>query len=235
MLERVRRVRDRLAGVWPHLRALFIAFHVLAVVALSFPPPHRLLDRRGWESANARHDLARWAARLRDLGFDMSDERFARRLRALAESYAGVHAAVMTPFVPYARWTGAIQGWAMFSSPQKHPAELHVDILVNGAWQPVYRPHSDAHDFWGPRFRHNRMRKQLGRFARTLHMDSYDGLARHVATEAARAFPDAREIRVRLYRYAAPAPEAVRAGQTPAGRHDHERRFHAGPLRRSAP
>lgn len=235
LLERVRRLRDRLAGAWPHLRALLIAFHVLAVVALAFPQPHRLLDRRGWESANTRHDLARWAARLRALGLDMSDEGFARRLRALAEGYAGVHAALVAPFAPYARWTGTIQGWAMFSSAQKHPAELHVDILVNGAWQPVYRPHSDEHDFWGARFRHNRMRKQLGRFARTLHQASYNGLARHVAIAAARAFPDAREIRVRLYRYAALAPEAVRAGQAPAGRYDHVRRFNADTLRSVAP
>lgn len=225
-------IRQRLAPVWPHLRALFIAFHVAAVVALSLPTPRVMLDSRGWESENTRIELVRWSERLRQLGIDTTPEGFGQAVRRLAERYLGVHAVITAPFAQYSRVTGTIQGWAMFAAPQKYPAELHIDVLEGQTWRPIYRPHSAEHDFWGERFRHNRMRKQLGRFARTFHAGTYDRLAQYVAREAARAYPQARAIRVRLWRYATLAPEAVRAGQTPAGHYEQTRRFNAEKLRR---
>jgi hypothetical protein len=224
-------IRQRLAPVWPHLRTLFIAFHVAAVVVLSLPAPRVMLDSRGWESENTRLELVRWSERLRQLGIDTTAERFGAAVRRLAERYLRVRTVITAPFTQYSRWTGTIQGWAMFAAPQKYPAELHIDILEGGTWRPIYRPHSAEHDFWGARFRHNRMRKQLGRFARTFHSDTYDRLAQYVAREAALAYPQARAIRVQLWRYETLSPEAVRAGQTPTGRYEETRRFNARTLR----
>lgn len=225
-------LRQRLAPVWPHVRALFIAFHVVAVVALSFPTSRVLLDRSGWESENTRSELVRWSGRLGQLGVDTTPAGLEQTVRRLLERYVSVHAVLTAPFAQYARFTGARQGWAMFAAPQKHPAEFHIDILEDSTWRPIYRPHSAEHDFWGARFRHNRVRKQLGRFARTFHVGAYDRLAQFVAREAALAYPHARAIRVQLWRYATLSPEAVRAGQTPAGRYEHTRRFNAATLRR---
>lgn len=225
-------IRQRLAPAWPHLRTLFIAFHVAAVVVMSLPRPGVMLDERGWESENTRLELVRWSERLGQLGIDTTPEGLAHAMRRLAGRYLGVHAVITAPFAQYTRRTGAIQGWAMFASPQKYPAELHIDILEGKTWRPIYRPHSAEHDFWGEHFRHNRMRKQLGRFARTFDTGSYDRLAQYVAREAALAHPQARAIRVRLWRYETLSPEAVRAGQTPSGRYEHDRRFNAETLRR---
>lgn len=224
-------LRQRLAPVWPHLRTLFIAFHALAIVALSFPTSRVLLNQSGWESENTKNELVRWSERLNGLGVATTPEELEQTVRRQVARYLGVHAVITAPFAQYARWTGAIQGWAMFASPQRHPAELHIDILEGSTWRPIYRPHSAEHDFWGPRFRHNRMRKQLGRFARTFHVGTYDRLARFVAREAALAYPQARTIRVQLWRYATLSPEAVRAGQTPTGRYEETRRFNARTLR----
>jgi hypothetical protein len=234
MTQALSALRQRLAPAWPHLRTLFIAFHVAAIVALSLPTSRVLLDRSGWESENTRTELVRWSERLGRLGVETTPAGLEQTVRRLIGRYVGVHAVLTAPFARYARFTGATQGWAMFAAPQKHPAELHIDILEGHTWRPIYRPHSAEHDFWGPRFRHNRMRKQLGRFARTFHTGVYDRLAQFVAREAALAYPGARAIRVRLWRYATLAPEAVRAGQTPVGRYEQARRFNAETLRRGA-
>ncbi|GAB4528940.1 MAG: hypothetical protein Tsb0020_45960 [Haliangiales bacterium] len=275
-------IRARLMAAWPTLRALLIAGHVLAIVALAFPAPHKLTNPRAWASQNHQAELARWSERLTGLGYPIDKPTLERELRAVAESYARTHRAILAPFGYYARAAGTHQGWAMFANPQKHPAELHVDIRTDArsdhapasaaparpaahigvvragrdqaddepagsdqagadqagadqaGWRPIIRPHSAEHDFWGHALRHNRMRKQLGRFGRTFYPQSYDGLTRYIAHAAARAFPEAVEIRARLYRYPSPSPAQVRAGDAPPGRYEHERRFDAAALRAEA-
>ena len=227
-------VRARLARVWPQLRALLVALHLLAVVLLSLPQPHRVLDQRGWRSENARHDLEQWSARLSQLGFDYTPQTLARDLWDLSVAYVEVYKHLAEPFLIYARTLHLYQGWTMFATPQKHPAEFHVDIRQRGEWTPIYRPHSALYDFAGPTFRHNRLRKQFGRFARALHFGSYEGIAYYTARRAALAFPQADSIRVRLYRYQTLEPEAVRAGKIPEGRYDEQRLFDAAKLRAAA-
>ncbi|WP_428261221.1 hypothetical protein [Haliangium sp.] len=222
----------RLRAAWLHVRALLILGHVVAVIALAFPPPHKVLNRRGWESENARAEVERWRRRLNELGVHITATELKDRAWAVAQRYAAAHRAVLGPFERYARWSGAMQGWAMFANPQKHPGELHVDVMVDGAWQPVYRPHSEQYDFWAESLEHNRLRKQLGRFARTFYPHSYNGLARFLAVRAARAYPAATQVMVRLYRYPSRSPEEVRAGRAPAGYYQHELGFDAAALRR---
>jgi hypothetical protein len=75
------------------------------------------------------------------------------------------------------------------------------------------------------------VRKQLGRFARTFYPRRYDAVARWLATEAARDFPDATSVRVRLWRYVSLPPDRVLAGEEPEGRYEHELLFEADTLR----
>ena len=210
---------------WPHVRALLILFHVGMVVVMSLPTPDALLGGMGWESANVQAELARWVEGLQGVGVSTTPEALGQDVREAAESYREVHAGLAAPFSAYSRGSGARQGWVMFAKPQRHPAELHIDLSDGTTWRPIYRPHSSAHDFWGERFRHHRMRKQLGRFARTFDVDTYDRLAEFLAREVARAHPDGRVVRVQLYRYATLRPDEVRAGAVPMGEYEQARRY----------
>lgn len=189
-----------------------------------------MVRREMWESEIGQRDLQMWANRLSWLGYE-SKEQFERDLWGLAGSYAEINRAVTRPFRFYARIAGVRQGWSMFSSPQQYPVEVHVDIQERSGWEPVYRPLSAEYDFWGPQFRHHRVRKLVGRLARGFNRNRYDGFVRMVAKHAAEAYPDASRVRIRLYRYSTLPPEQMREGLEPEGRYEHKRIFRAEGLR----
>jgi hypothetical protein len=212
--------------MWPHIRAFLVALHVLSIVVLSLPRSSIVADERSWNTENAQAEFRRWADRL---GTDQ--QTFRRRLWKVAVEAGRVRDRIGAPFEVYARLTGTGQGWQMFATPQKVPAELHVDVEVDGEWKALVRP-LDPRSNWRLQQRtHNRMRKALGRFARTFHRPRYEGLAHWFATQAARDFPEATRVRVGLWRYRSLPPEAVLAGETPRGHYEHELVFEAEELR----
>lgn len=215
---------------WAQVRTILIGLHVLAVLVLSLPSPARVVDPSAWSSENAQRDLENWASRLSWVGYD-TKQQFEADLWSLAKGYSGASRAVRKPFSIYAQLSGTRQGWSMFSSPQKHPAEFHVDIRSGSEWIPVYRPFSKEYDFWARELHQNRFRKLMGRFARTFYRERYDSLARFLATRVAQAYPDASFIRVRLYRYATLPPSGVREGFEPTGRYEHDRLYLGTALR----
>jgi hypothetical protein len=216
---------------WPHVRAGLVALHVLSLVVLSLPGQGAVHDPRRWQTENARADLRQMAARLTAWGWSIDEHGLERALWSTGDAYLRVQRPVAAPFEVYAELTGSRQGWSMFASPQRHPAELHVDLEQDGAWQPLYRPHSDAHAWNRKQLEHNRFRKFLGRFARGFHPRHYDQAARWLATKAAREHPEASRVRVRLWRYATLPPARVRAGERPEdGRYEHERVFDVAAL-----
>lgn len=211
---------------WPHVRAGLVALHVVSLVVLSLPDAGAVHDPARWKTDNARADLRQMAQRLRGWGWDIDEHGLERALWSAGDAYLRVQQPVAAPFEVYAELTGSRQGWTMFASPQRHPAELHVDVEQGGRWQPLYRPHSDAHAWNRDQFEHNRFRKFLGRFARGFRRQHYDEAARWVAAKAAREHPEASRVRVRLWRYGTLPPDRVRAGQRPSdGRYEHERVF----------
>lgn len=189
-----------------------------------------MLRKEVWKSEIGQQDLRAWADRLSWLGYE-TKEQFEQDLWSLAEGYANVNTAITRPFRFYERMAGVRQGWAMFSSPQRFPVEIHVDIKRDGPWEPIYRPLSDEYDFWAPQFRHHRARKLVGRLARGFNHERYNGFARMVATEVADAYPESHRIRVRLYRYSTLPPADVRQGLQPEGRYEHKRYFRTDELR----
>jgi hypothetical protein len=213
-----------------HLRAAFVAFHVLAIGVGSLPGTS-LTTRARWKSEGTHADIVGWASRARAAGVDVTDEAFESRLYELAVGYARVRRTAGAPFDAYAGAVGAGQGWTMFASPQRFPAELHVDVMVGGAWRPLYRPRSDAHAWRRALFDHNRMRKFTGRFARGFDRRVYGETAAYLAHLAARDVPEATKVRVSLYRTESLPPERVRRGERPVGRTTEERVFDAAGLR----
>ncbi len=184
-----------------------------------------------WRSANFKADLAGYAAALRSLGIDMTAAEFGARLHAVATSFAGFRSAIAAPFGRYASLFGVRQGWAMFASPQRNPAELHVDIEMQGRWQSLYRPHDDDAAWMRETMEHNRVRKFAGRFARTFIPKNYNELSRWLASQAIATYPSATAVRVRLYRTRSLAATKVRTGERPRGHYEHAHIFHAAELR----
>jgi hypothetical protein len=222
----------RLRRCWPHARAAFFIYHVMAVVILSLPSAGALQNRSTWVTRNATADFEAWAGTLRRLGVETDGPRLRERLWGLAGEWAAIQRAIARPFAGYAATVGAEQGWMMFATPQRHPAELHVDLLVVNAdgeeeWRPLFRPRSDEFVWMRWLFDHNRARKLMGRFARGMNRPVYDSVARFCGRRALAEFPGARAARVRLYRYATLPPAAVRAGAATRGEYEEERIFRA--------
>lgn len=216
---------------WPHVRAVLVALHVLSLVVLSLPDANAVHTRHRWKTANARADLRQWAERLSRWGYDTDEHRLERTLWDTGSAYLRVHQPVVAPFSWYAKVTGSRQAWRMFASPQRHPAELHVDLWREGRWRPLYVPHSEEHAWNRSQFEHNRFRKFLGRFARGFVFDHYRKSARWIATRAAREHPEATRVRIQLYRYDTLVPARVLDGEQPRGRYEHPLIFEAEALR----
>lgn len=224
-------MRPLRSPAWPQLRAVLVALHVASLVVLSLPTAGAVHDRSRWQTANAKDDLRTMAARLRGWGIDTDERRLAQALWDAGSAYLELRGPLAWPFERYAETTGCRQGWQMFASPQRHPAELHVDVELDGRWQVIYRPHDDQAAWNRRQFEHNRFRKLLGRFARGFVRRDYDQTARWVAAKAAAQHPAATRVRIRLYRYATLPPAEVLAGERPTGRYEHERLFEAEALR----
>ncbi|MCA9707358.1 MAG: hypothetical protein KDK70_16005 [Myxococcales bacterium] len=216
---------------WPHVRAVLVGLHVASLVVLSLPTEGAVHARHRWQTANARSDLRQWAERLSRWGWTTDEHQLERTLWDAGTAYLRIQEPLAAPFEWYARVSGSRQAWHMFASPQRHPAELHVDVEQDGRWRPIYRPHSDEHAWNRSQFEHNRFRKFLGRFARGFIPRDYDQTARWVATQAAREHPQAARIRVQLYRYDTLPPARVRAGEVSEGRYEHTKLFDAEALR----
>jgi len=222
--------RETLYALWPHVRVGLIAFHVAAVVLLSAPVPGNVARRELWKSEDNQAAFAEWARRLRWLGYT-GKEQLEADLWALAQRYLAARNRVIWPLERYSAVTGVHQGWRMFSGARKHPAELHIDARIDGAWQPIYRPHSADYNFWQAQFTHNRMRKLMGRQSRRTVYNGYDQLAAFLARKVAHAYPRATAVRTRLYRYPVRTPDQVRAGQAVDGRYDRQLTFATKDLR----
>ncbi len=215
---------------WPHLRALLVLFHCSAVVVLSLPGSS-MLDRARWRSENLKSDFAGWSSALSKVGVTIPPEELGVRVRGVAERYLRVRSLLVAPFGHYPRLSGANQGWAMFASPQRHPAEVHVDVLEAGAWRPLFRPRDPAASWQSGPLTHHRMRKLMGRFAREYRDGVFSELAAFLASRAFSDVPAAERVRVRLYRYDSLPPERVQRGERPQGRYAERREWGRAELR----
>ncbi|MFO0547597.1 MAG: hypothetical protein U0271_04360 [Polyangiaceae bacterium] len=210
---------------WRHVRAALVLFHVSAVLVLSLPGESMMNPAR-WRSENFQSDVSGWNRTLAKLGVHMSDAAFASRLRSTGESYMRARSIVAAPFLPYPDIAGTDQGWTMFSSPQRHPVELHIDVeRPSRGYQPLFRPRSDEFGWRRDLFDHHRLRKLFGRFAREFSKVTFERLSKYVAALAFKDFPDATRVRIRLYSYDTLEPARVRAGEKPVGTYTKTREF----------
>jgi len=198
----------RARRAWPAVRALLLAVHVFAMVALSFPSAGMVGDVRRWRRPRTQREIGLWSRRLTAWGFPITHDELDRRLWAFAQRYLAVREAVAKPFRPYVAVTGAVQSWGMFRSPQRHPGELSVEIDEGEGYRLIHLSRSDDHSWRSLQLSHNRFRKQLGRFARDGVL--FDQIGGWIAQQALADHPGAQRVRVRYSRFDAPPPEGPR-------------------------
>ena len=222
----------RVGRAWPALRALLIFAHILAVIVLSLPSPHRLADKNVWRSRVHVDEIAAWAEIARSVGLELGATEFEDFLFKLTLDYLDLRARFIGPFYVYSRYSGLSQGWRMFTNPQRHPAQLHVELRTAASpYRPLFVQRSAAHAWRAYQFDHNRMRKQLGRFARSVSRYNYDHLAHWIARQVAAEFPKATHVRVRLFRFTSPTPAQVAEHIPVEGQFNDEREFELAGLR----
>jgi hypothetical protein len=211
---------------WPHLRAGFVLFQILAIATMALPGPV-VGNEKAWNTRNAKADIDDWS---RSLGSD--PDAFRGTLKSVATGYVAVRGVLTAPFRSWASWTSTTQSWAMFASPQRSPAELHVDGDAGRGFDvSLYRPHDDAASLYAEFFDHNRMRKFRGRFGRRTIGRTYDQFASWLGKRVCLERPELSRVRVSLYLYKSPTPEEERRGVVHEGKYEHERVTDCGGLR----
>jgi hypothetical protein len=224
------RARALLVAARPHLWAAFILGHCIAIVMLALPGD-AVVGRARWASTNTKSDFAGWSRTLGKLGVKMPPDELGKRVYGVAEGYVDVRRSIIAPFTLYREATGTKQGWAMFSSPQRHPVEVHVDGFEGGTWRPLYRTResfdqgSTNSQWMSTQMDHARLRKLVGRFAREYRENVFNELARYLGNRAFADFAGVERVRVRLYRWDSLPADRIRAGEKPTGKYTQVREW----------
>lgn len=203
---------------WPHVRAVLIALHVVAITLQALPSPGGAMKRSSWREPTVQGELAAWTDRLNALGWKGDQQHLEQDLWDFASEFVKVRRRVLAPFAPYYRYAGTFQSWRMFVAPHRHPARLHIEVHRRGAWEPVYVARDAQHDWLAPKLDHDRLRAQVFRLSWPAYKTTYSRFVDWVARQAASDFPDATRVRVRFWRYRTPSPAEVRSGAEVPGR-----------------
>ncbi|HZT79797.1 MAG TPA: hypothetical protein VFA26_06235 [Gemmataceae bacterium] len=200
---------------FPHLRGLLVALHLLAVTLLALPAPEGGMDRATWKDPTVQDELAAWAGRLDGWGVHVTPPELEDRLWQFSADYMHARETVLRPFGPYYEYCGTYQSWRMFVAPHRYPTRLHIDVHEHGEWRPAYVERDAQHDWLGRQLDSYRFRSAIFRFGWHGYERDYGRFADWVAGHAARDFPDADRVRVRLAKYRTLSPEEVREGREP--------------------
>jgi hypothetical protein len=195
----------------------FVTAHVVAVTLLAFPAPEGAMDRADWKGPLAQEEFQSWADSLTSWGADVSSAELEDWLWGVAQGYMSVRETLLWPFRPYYSLCGTSQGWRMFVGPNLYPSHLHIDIEENGKWRPVYIERDPDHNWLGDKLDHEHFRTAIFTMIFFEYHRHYAQFARWVARHAARSWPEAARVRVRVYKYRTPGPTEVRENRRPPG------------------
>ena len=174
---------------------------------MALPTPGAGLKRAAWKDPTVQAEFATWGARL-----GMTAPEMEERLWVVARRWVALRDQITAPFQPYANAVGTRQPWRMFVAPHRYPARLHVDLEVNGLWQPVYEARSDQHVWRRRQLDHDRMRAAIFRYGWPRYEKPLRQLTFWLARHAASDFPEATRLRTRMYKYRTRSPGEVRDG-----------------------
>ena len=206
--------------MWPHLRAIFIAFHVIAIGLMAFPAPGGGMNRTAWKQDTVQAEFQAWTERINGLGIDITQAAFEDQLWDIATGFMGARDTVLDPFMLYYRELGAWQSWRMFVAPHRYPARLEIEVQRGTpAWHKVYVMRSEEHNWLKPQFDHDRFRSAIFRYAWPRYKGTYRQFVDWLAVRARTDHPDATRLRVRFYRFKTLPAADIRAGKSPQGKY----------------
>src|SRR6187399_1630494 len=113
---------------WPHVRAVLVALHVVAITLLAMPAPGGGMNREAWAEPTVQGEFAAWTERLQGFGFDITSEQLQDGAWTFASRYMTVRDAMIAPFTPYYEASGTWQSWRMFVAPHRVPSRLEIDL-----------------------------------------------------------------------------------------------------------
>ncbi|MDG1479562.1 MAG: hypothetical protein P8R54_08220 [Myxococcota bacterium] len=215
-----------LPAFWPHLRALLVTAHIIAVFAVAFPSPTGGMNRSTWKNPTVQAEMAAWGARL-----SIPPDELEANLWTLAKTFMEGRKVVLAPFQPYYSHAGTHQAWHMFVAPHRNPARLHIDIDRGEDWETIYISRDPTLTWKAPLLDHNRARAALFRYSWRHYRGSFRKLGQWLASEAASDFPRADRMRLRWYRYQTPTPRQVADNTIPAGHFESARIHNLAALR----
>jgi hypothetical protein len=180
---------------------------LLGVVVLLLPGSARMNKPEVWKTPLNQAQFESWARALDGVGVSVSPERLEEFLWDAAQRYDAVRRPLLNAVYPVSRQLGVAQNWNMFSNPQTHPGRLHIEIDDGKGFEPVYVSRSKIHRWRGRQLDHNRMRKVMGRIARSGEARTRQRFVEWMTGALRRDFPAADRARLRLFRWRTPAPE----------------------------
>jgi hypothetical protein len=193
--------------VWPHVVAVFVVFHVLAVTINTIPDVRQGLDRRSWQDGRARREIQMWADRL-----GMQREDLEKVLAQVGTSYQETRSSIVAPFDPYMRFTGMKQAWAMFGAGTAESDRFGLRMRrcalddVSCDWEDLYI-HADDKATWRSNvLGHPRLRSAIFRWSWPGGKAAYHRGCDAIAFLVLKDFPDAAVVQCRFERSQLPSP-----------------------------
>jgi len=196
---------------------VFVVFHLAAVTLGSSPVSPGAMNRNLWESPAVQREFVQWSEALGSMGLDVTPLELERFLWEAGRAYIAVRDRIVAPFAPYYRYTGARQGWPMFTGPDTAPTRLSVEIEEQGNWRTVYVQRQPNYDWRAGQLGQEHVRTAIHAVAEDPESDSFRSLAAWIAVRAAADFPQATRVRVSSERLRVLPPEAIRTGHRHAG------------------
>lgn len=203
---------------WRHVVAAYVLFHIASILVGSVPAPSDAMSRAAWKDPTVQDEFAAWAELLSRLGLAVEPAQLQQVASRLFVGWMRFMGAAMIPFRGYSELTGTIQAWSMFVAPHRYPSRLHVDISeAGGDWRPIYVARSREWVWRKGLLDHMRFRSAIFRYAWPQYFGYFRQFATWLAAEAARDFPAATHIRVRMYKCRSCSPKEIREGNPPTG------------------
>lgn len=202
-------------GVNDHLRAILVALHMVALLAMCLPAPGKLGTPQQ-KDPGFQAQLKQWRGALSAVGIELTQDQTLDLVIDVADGMRTVRKAGLSFAKPYVRRVGAGQSWQMFGMLNRTPGRFRLEIEEDGEWRDLY-VHANGTADWNARLlRSERMRALLNNYAWRRRLESYERFGQWLGCEAKRELPDATRVRTRIEVMALPKPAALRrTGEIP--------------------
>ena len=185
-----------------HLRALFVLFHLVAITLLALPAPVGGMTRKNFADPQLQQTFESWRGLLGGFGWQMSAAEFEDLAWRAGTTMIASRNVVLVPFRPYARWTGAAQGWRMFGTTNRVPARMRVVL-----WE----ARSETATWRRRFFDEGHARGVMNDWSWMRDKRGYQRFARWLARDIYLELPDAGSVRVTMLQRTTPRPKVLAA------------------------